>query len=990
MLPRKKTTKKKSTRKSTVKKKPVSARRTTPARTVQKQPISRKSKKEFSVVGIGTSAGGLEALQGFFSTMPSDNGMAFVIIQHLDPTRKSQMSNILQKHTQMMVSEIKDGMKVVRNRVYINPPNRDVALIQNTFQLLKPPNGQRLSLPIDSFFRSLAEDQRDRSIGVILSGSGSDGSQGLRAIRDKGGLVLVQDPQQAKYNRMPQAALNTDMVDRVLPVEKIPNELIDYTSHPYIKPYLKPAAKEQTFNIQLQKILVLIRSHTGHDFSHYKHTTLRRRIERRMALNRLDKISNYINYLQRTPEEVSNLFKDILITVTHFFRDPEAYKTLAEKVIPKLLKRDKMRSVRVWIPGCSTGEEAYSLAIIFQEALKKMKKSLDINIFATDISKEVIEHARRGVYSESIVVDVSANRLKRFFTKEGESFRVHNIIRKMVIFATQDISNDPPFTNLDLITCRNLLIYMEKYLQEKVLSLFHYTLKPSGYLFLGTSESLGRASDLFEPIDARQKIYKKKSDVEIKPVEYLKRISRIDFHPLSADKRESGFNEAYIHGMADKLVLEHYALPCVLINQNYDILYFHGKTDKYLSPPVGGACLNILKMIHGDLHQPLSSLLYASAKEKKEMVKKGLALTHNKKPLTVDLAVRPFIENKTGQLLMMVVFDDRSHLKEAEKTRRKKEGAISARTRELEQELQSTREYLQASLEEQETTNEELKSTNEELQSTNEELQSTNEELSTVNAELQNKIDELFRANDDLNNLFASTDVGVIFLDEDLHIQRFSPNATRFCNLIESDIGRPISDITFKIDIDNFHEEIQKVFKTLKKKDFYIKLHNALYLLRILPYRTSENIIAGVVITFAEITSIKDILSSQRLATVVSDSNDAITVHDMKGRIMNWNKAAERIYGYTEAEALQMNIFDIIPQDKQAGYKTLIKRIQTGNKHPSHQTERVAKDGRTINVWLTITQLKDETGNINAIATTERDLNELERLIDRNKDNKKR
>jgi two-component system CheB/CheR fusion protein len=994
MTPKKKATKRSNTQKSTTTKRPVSEKRIKPKGPKRKETHFGKIQKQPFIAGIGASAGGLQALEAFFSAMPPDSDVAFVIIQHLDPTYKSQMSSILQGYTQMKVLEIKDGVRIAPNSVYVNPPNKEVALIDNTLQLMELPHGQRPVMPIDSFFRSLAEDQEDRSIGIILSGSGSDGSQGLKAIRDKGGMVLVQDPTQARYDRMPQNAINTDMVDLVLPVEKMPDELIDYTTHPFFRSRAKQVIQEETLNTQLKKILVLIRKETGHDFTQYKNTTLRRRIERRMALNHLERISDYLAYLQRNPEEVKSLFKDILITVTHFFRDLKAYKALAEKVIPGLLKQERKSPVRVWVPGCATGEEAYSLAIIFQEALKKVKRQVDVTIFATDINEEVISHARKGLYPENISVDVSAHRLKQFFNKEGESFRINQSLRKMIVFAVQSITKDPPFTNLDLIACRNLLIYMERELQEKLLSLFHYTLKPGAFLFLGTSESLGHSSDLFEPVDSKHKIFKSRPDIAIKPADYLQRIAQLGHTPLKKQEMASDLNEAAIHGLADRVVLEHYALPCVLINQNHDILYFHGKTDKYLSPPVGSANLNLSKMIHENLFRPLTTLLHQAAKEKKEMVKKGLTITRNHKQTTVDIGVRPIIENKTDQLLMMVVFDDKSHLQERGKPGRKRsqgEGSPKARVSELEEELQEAREYLQATVEELETTNEELKSANEELQSTNEELQSTNEELTTVNAELQNKIEELTRANDDLNNLIVSTEVGVIFLDDDLCIQRFSPNATKLCNMIPSDIGRPITDITFNIDVENLHHEIQEVFKTLKRRDFKVAIDDILYILRILPYRTQQNIIGGVVITFLEATLIKDIVSAKRLATVVTDSNDAITCHDLKGRIIAWNKSAEKMYGYSEAEALQMNILNTVPEDRLSDYKRVLNQIKSGEKVDSFQTERLTKDGRTIEVWVTQTLLLDTHDNIPLIATTERDLSLLEALIDqRNKFKRKR
>ena len=710
-----------------------------------------------------------------------------------------------------------------------------------------------------------------------------------------------------------------------------------------------------------------------------------------MALHQLDRLADYVTYLQQTPREVDILFKDILITVTHFFRDSEAYKALAKKVIPELIAKKKSSlPVRIWVPGCATGEEAYSLAISFQEAMDKMKKPVELKIFATDINEDVIHYARQGNYPGSIATEVSTKRLKRFFLKEDDSYQIKKTIREMIVFATQSIIKDPPFSKLDLIVCRNLLIYLNRTLQDKVLPLFHYTLNPGGFLFLGTSESIGRVHDLFDPVDAKHKIFKSKIALKTKPLAYLASAAKPG-RGVPVHNEEHSLMEADIHRLADKVILKHYALPCVLINQDYDILYFHGKTGKYLSPPVGGASLNILKMVNEDLHQALSTILHQSVKQEKEIVKRGIEITYNQQRLTVDLAVRPIIENKTGQHLMMIVFDDKTHIEESSKKRDKryKKSTSELRIETLERELQSTREYLQTIVEELETTNEELKSANEELQSTNEELQSTNEELSTVNAELQNKIDELSRANDDLNNLFSSTEIGTIFLDEDLCIKRFSPRATKLFNLIKSDIGRPISDITFNIDFEHLLGEIREVFEKLEHKEFEVTTHdNKVFILRILPYRTQDNVIEGIVITFTDVTTIKDVLLLQRLAAVVTDSNDAITLLNIRGKITAWNRGAEKMYGYTEAEALKMKITDILQENMKGEFIEIIKALKTKQEVKPFQTKRITKDGRTIDVLVTVTKLLDDDGNITYLATTERNLSEIKKIIQIQKENK--
>jgi len=595
-------------------------------------PKTKKAAKarSFPIVGIGASAGGLEAFESLFSNMPSDSNIAFIIVQHLDPKHKSIMSALLKKYTTMTIFEVEDGMKIKPNCIYLNPPSKNMTIINGTLHLIDPTERHSTNLPIDSFFRSLSEDQSEKAICIILSGTGSDGTLGLKAIKGAGGMVMVQEEKQAKYDGMPRSAIDTGLVDYVLPVEKMGQELLKYLQHPYIEAPEKATITPQQFQNYIQKIFMLIRSQTGHDFSHYKQNTIRRRIERRLAVHQIANVADYIRYLQQTPVEVDALFKDLLITVTNFFRDPEAFDILKNKGLLSLLEKVPANSAfRVWVPGCATGEEAYSIAMLLVDAMTKMKKHINIQIFATDIDEEAIETARQALYPESIAADVSAEQLQRFFIKEGNLYRIKKEIREMVIFAMQNLIKDPPFSKLNLVSCRNVLIYMEQVLQKKIVPLFHYTLIPDGILFLGSSESIGEFTDLFSPLDTKWKIFKRRSVAINKDIEY----PRIFFHePLVAGKRNEEqlpFTELDLRRLAEKVILEKYSYPCVLINEKYNILYFNGDTSQFLIPPVGEPSFNLLKMARSDFRYILNTALHQAVKQRKSIMHEDVRIKYN-------------------------------------------------------------------------------------------------------------------------------------------------------------------------------------------------------------------------------------------------------------------------------------------------------------------------------------------------------------------------
>jgi two-component system CheB/CheR fusion protein len=975
------------------------AKQIKPAVDADKTKAGPKQVNDFPIVGLGASAGGLEALETFFSHMPSDSGIAFVIIQHLSPRYKSIMASLLAKDTKMKILEITDGTKIEPNHVYLNPPDKNVMIINNALQLMEPVKTGGINLPIDSFFKSMAVEMGEKAICVILSGTATDGTLGLKAVKAEGGLVMVQDPDSAKYDGMPRSAIATGMVDFILPVEKIPAELVRYVKTPYIGPREKVSVPEDQFASHIQKIFALIRSANGHDLSQYKQTTIRRRIERRMAIHQVNTIADYVKYLQLTPPEVDILFKDMLIGVTNFFRDPEAFNILKEQVLPGLLNNKGPDGlIRIWTVGCSTGEEAYSMAILFSEAMDMVKQHYNIQIFASDIDAQAIDHARSGIYPDNIAADVSPERLKQYFITEGNAYKVRKRIRDMVVFAVQNVIKDPPFSKIDLMSCRNLLIYMDSALQKKVLSLCHYALNKDGVLFLGTSESIGEFTDLFHPVDRKWKIFLRKDAFTERAVDYPNMPFYHGPKLIEIDETKMPV-ETDILNIAKSVVLENFALPGVLVNKQFEIIHFMGKTDKFLEAPIGKANFNILSMAREGLRLKLSQALHEAVRKQRKTTSNSLGIKYNGEYRIIDLIIMPLSEFGRKQGYLLVMFDDKTPPQKPakEKGEKKPKDASDLFVVSLERELESTKEHLQTTIEELETSNEELKSTNEELQSVNEELQSaneeletskeelqsTNEELITVNNELQNKVDELSQANSDISNLLGSTQIGTIFLDTDLNIKRFTPAATTIFNLIQTDLGRPISDITSKIRYERLNKDSQGVLDTLIVKEAEVRgINNHWYAMRISPYRTIENLIDGVVITFVDITKMKraekalrESEANRRLAAVVKDSNDAVTVMDFEGNILAWNKGAEKMYGYSENEAMKMNIRGIVPEDRQKETSDFMKKLQKENV-TSFETLRVTKDGKRLKVSLTVTRLVDDDGKPVAVATTERDITE--------------
>ncbi len=891
------------------------------------------------IVGIGASAGGLEAFEQFFTNMPSDVGMAFALIQHLDPDHKSILSELIRRYTQMKVFEVKDGMNVEPNCIYIIPPNRYMAILHGTLQLIEPTEPYRHKEPIDFFLRSLAQDQGVHSIGIILSGTGTGGTLGLKAIKEVGGLTMVQDPESAKYDGMPKSAIATGLVDYVLPPNKMPEQLIAYIQHDFVRVPNKITATVSEKSDWLQKVFILLRSHTGHDFSYYKKNSIIRRIERRMMINQMDSAADYVKYLQENPMETDTLFRELLIGVTNFFRDPEAFDILKEKMMPSFFEnRTPDRPIRIWVPACSTGEEAYSIAMLISECLNELAQKFQVQIFATDIDSYAIETARQGIYPDSIAVDVPPKRLQHFFHKDGNFLRVNKAIRDMMVFATQNVISDPPFSKTDLISCRNLLIYMGEELQKKLMPLFHYSLNRNGYLFLGNSETIGNFDDLFAVINRRWKIFQRKGDIPIQRQPVIHFLAT-DGNEMQTKWNNKTMENASIQVITERLLLDNYSPACVIINEKNDVVYFHGRTGKYLEPASGEARLNILEMAREGLKSILTTSLRKAVSENSDVLHEDLQVKTNGDVQVIDLEVRIISKGVSSEKLIMVVFRDKvikpsaksKPSAESEKISSKSGGKSGIRIKELEQELKSTKEYLQATIEELETANEELKSTNEELQSSNEELQSTNEELETskeelqsvneelvtVNNELEKKIEQLSKVNNDMNNLLASTKIGTIFLDDDLRIKRFTPAATQFVNLIQSDIGRPFSHIVSNLAYDHLNQDANDVLETLVSKQFEVQTTNGLwYSVRIMPYRTIENVIEGIVMTFGDITQQKqtemEVQESREYAeNILETISESLLVLDNELRIVSANRSFYQTFKTTSEDTVNKFLYDL-------------------------------------------------------------------------------
>jgi two-component system CheB/CheR fusion protein len=894
------------------------------------------------IVGIGASAGGLEAFDEFFRHMPPDSGMAFVLVQHLDPSHTSLLTDILQRSTPMPVVEAQDQVPVAPNTVYVIPPNRDMEIFHGKLQLSIPktPRGQRL--PIDAFLRSLAEDQKEKAVGIIFSGTGTDGTLGCRAILGTGGMTIAQKPSTARYDGMPSHVVQAGYATLALPIDKIPaalmaepGKIIAYTDAD--AETLTPLKPERG----ITRILMLLRSITGNDFSLYKESTIGRRIERRMLQNDIKDTETYIRYLKENPDEVHALFKELLINVTSFFRDPEAFSILEEKILPQLCKDKPEGSVlRVWVAGCATGEEGYSIAILLRELMNDLQKEFKVQIYCTDLDEDAIAIARLGIYPPNISQDVTQERLRRFFIKEDGGFRIKKEIREMIVFAVQNVIKDPPFTKLDLLSCRNLLIYLKPELQEKLIPAFHYALKPEGVLFLSPSESVGNRGELFKVINRKWKLYRPLHSIASSRTMMAQGLSWSAGNVIKTpEENMKALKDLNIAELTQRILVQFFAPVSVITDCKGDILFIHGETGKYLRPAPGQPTLNIIEMAREGLAMELRAAIRIAASEKTLILNRQIQVKTNGDFTPVNLSVRPISNLDANQNLLLISFHDMPvNLAKPVRKRAAKPGD-QGRIEELERELEQLKNSYRASTEEQQASNEELKSANEEMQSTNEELQSTNEELETskeelqsvneelvtVNSELQAKMEQLAGMQNDMKNLLDNINIGIIFLDSNLVIRRFTRDAAHIYRLVASDVGRPLNDIKSAIQgDDHLLSAMHSVLESLipYERELYIG-DNTWVMARIQPYRTLDNIIDGVVLTFSDITSRKAIAEQDaliRAESLVDTIREPLVVLNETFKVMSANQSFYKEFGIAPEETVghqidQLNIgFTTLPE----------------------------------------------------------------------------
>ncbi|MBD2594540.1 PAS domain-containing protein [Nostoc spongiaeforme FACHB-130] len=923
-----------------------------------------KSNELFPIVGIAASAGGLEAFTQLLNRLPIDTGMAFVLIQHLDPNQKSLLTEILAKTTQMPVREVQNGMLVEPNQVYVIPPNRKMTLLKGVLQLMPREKIHGKYMPADAFFASLAAEIGSKAISVVLSGSDGDGAQGSEAIKAAGGITFAQCEESAQFSDMPNTAIATGDVDFILPPHKIAEELAKIARHPNVTRLIssqtvEPLPKSET---ALPAIFAMLFTATGVDFTHYKQTTVKRRIARRIMLYNLESLEDYVEYLQNHPDEVQALYYEILISVTSFFRDPDAYQALKERVFPVISQGKSVdEPIRIWIPGCATGEEVYSIAISLMEFLENVLPKPAIQIFATDINETAIEKARLGIYKPSQIVDVSAERLRRFFNQVESGYQISKPIRELCVFAKQNLISEPPFSNLDLISCRNVLIYFESVLQKQVMPIFHYSLKPTGFLMLGVAESAGEFSNLFTLADRKNNIYTKK--LIPTPLNFNFATSNYPVAKIAADKTMSHktWDITYLNKQADQILLNRYVPVGVMINDNMDILQFRGETSPYLRPAPGVPSFNLFKMARKGLLEELRTAIHQAKRQNISVRKEQIQIEGSEPSRKVNVEVIPFQPDSVETRGFLVLFEDIPALTNPQLSI-KPENVEQVGTEEIlqlqqelattKQELAATQEYLQLISQEHEATtqhlkvaneeilssNEELQSTNEELQTAKEEVQATNEELHTTNQELQSRNLELHNVNNDLLNLLSSVNIPILILTNDLRIRRFTPTAQRLLNLIPTDVGRPLSDIRSTIEVPNLESLIIEVIDTLNLKELEAQdTEGRWYNLRIRPYRTTENQIDGVVMVFMDIDALKR--STQKLQqaldyaeAVVETMPEPLVVLNADLQVIKSNRAFYRMFQVTPAQTEQQLIFELgnghwnIPQ-----VQSILEEILTHN-----------------------------------------------------------
>ena len=871
--------------------------------------------EEQMVIAIGASAGGLEALQDFFSAMPTDTNLAFVVIQHLSPDYKSLMDELLARHTSIPIQVASDGMPIKPNNIYLIPPRKNISIFHEKLYLDDQGAKKGLNLPIDIFFRSLATDKGKHAIGIILSGTGSDGTLGTRAIKEAGGMIMVQDEMTAKFDGMPRSSIATGLVDYILHPSKMPEALLNYVEHPFIR---KSQSKENILGKDLDtltKITLILRDYCGIDFSYYKENTIIRRLERRVSINRFNTLEEYLIFLSESDKEKDILYREMLIGVTRFFRDTEAFTSLTKNILSQIQYNPKV-GVRVWSVGCSTGEEVYTLAMLFMEYMSKNQIDCDIKIFATDIDRQSLDVAGQGFYPDSIVSDIDPALLAKYFTRKENGYQVNENVRKIVVFATHNLLKDPPFSKLDLIVCRNLFIYFKPEMQQRILAMFYYALKPSAYLFMGSSESIGEMSEAFEAVDSKWKIYRGREGYKSPIIRDM---------PLPRSHSNEFENQFVLRSRLkpnpriDKLLdsaLASFMPPSFIVDENDNIVHVVNDINPFIELQPGRFSQNLLSILKNDLSLFVNNILRKVKKDKKNVVFENITGVKGLEGNSVRIEGRSMAIDRNTYYIISFSFDEQK----TSKGRTKKltvdvELEVNNRVVELEKELQTSRENLQATVEELETSNEELQSSNEELiasneelQSTNEELQSVNEELFTVNSEYQTKIEELTRMTNDLDNLLKNTEVGALYLDRKLCIRKITPAVTKISNILPTDIGRPISHIAFMPNYKDLVDDVTSVVENLQSIDKEIAgADGKIWQASVRPYRTDYNAVEGIMITFVEVTKLKNAelelrQSKDLLQRILDNSPLAKTLLDKNGNIIYANKPAEKIFGITQTE----------------------------------------------------------------------------------------
>ncbi len=1024
----------------------VQAAETPPARgAAEEERHAPHTGESFPIVGVGASAGGLEAFTQMLEGLPADTGMGFVFVQHLDPDHESALTQILSRVTSLPVSEITNGERVLPDHIYVIPPNAGLSISKGILKL-EPRKSTRLpQRPIDSFFESLAQDRRERAIGVVLSGTANDGTLGLEAIKAEAGITFAQDDS-AKYDGMPRSAVAAGCVDFILSPVEIAKELARIAQHPLVVGQPSPRLMEDDGSGSLtaepeasregaeprkgqvvpkddgyKKILLLLRNHSRVDFSLYKPTTILRRITRRMVLNQQSTLEEYAGFLRGNANELDALYSDVLINVTSFFRNPESFDVLQHKVLPELLKQRGDGPLRCWVLGCSTGQEAYSIAIAFVEAAEKAPHARELQIFATDLNNTHLDKARLGLYGKSLTEDITPERLRRFFVEEGGGYRVSRTLREMVVFARQNLVADPPFSRMDLVSCRNLLIYLEPSLQKKAIPTFHYSLKAGGFLVLGASESVGGFTDLFEQVDKKHKIFSRKPGMT--PAFQLPLQKERDEKPSSqtaplpitqagdVELPDGARGELNAQREADRITVNQFAPPAVLVNEELQVLQFRGSTGAFLEPPTGKATFDVLKLARKGLMLPLHSAINQAKKDNQTARRENVRVNRNGKTSAVNLEVIPL--KNLPERCFLVVFD------EARKTGRappstkpvksREEKALStakqgsSRVAELETEVSATREYfqsmqeqhetaheqLQASSEELQSANEELQSLNEELETSKEELESANEELTTVNDEMSNRNVELDRLNNDLTNLQTSTKLAILLLGRDLAIRRFSPQAEKVLALKVTDVGRPIGHIRHSLilgDAKESHLDLDvlaaEVISQMREQELEVRENKGdqWYSLRLRPYLTLDNKVDGAVLVLVDITDRKRAEEAPaRLASIVDSSDDAIISKDLRGVIKTWNPGAQRLFGYTTEEAVGKPVTLLMPAGRVDEETGILERVGRGETVDHYETVRQRKDGSLLDISLTVSPIRDATGRVIGAARIASDITDRKR-----------